>query len=171
MTQPSAAHTNIVFLVDYTDLGGGETSLLHLLHQMCQRWAGRVRPVVIVRGQGALVQHLQKMGIQTHVVEYPACLRRGLAPFFSFKAARQIDQILQEIQPALIHANNFFGLLYAAPSARRRKIPVVWTCHGWFDIDNLPKRLTARWALTGLRAFHRPSSRRPTASWGVRISR
>jgi glycosyltransferase involved in cell wall biosynthesis len=68
-------------------------------------------------------------------------------PWFSVGAAGRIEKLIGRVKPAIVHCNNFFALLYAGRAARRGGVPLVWTCHGPFDIDSAVKRRTARrWA-------------------------
>lgn len=138
MTPPTVLH-----LLDYVDLGGGETSFLAFIEEWLRAMAP-VRPVVILPGEGPVGQALERLGVETHRIPFPRRLRRGPLPWFSLAAARRIDRLVGELNPLLIHAHHFFGMLYAGPAARRRGIPLVWTCHGWFDIDTVTKRSAAR---------------------------
>ena len=139
----SAPPLTILYLLDYTDFGGGETAFLALMQAM--RRAGdaeerALRPVVVLTGEGPLARGLREAGVEVRVVAYPRRLRVGFIPWFDFGAARAIGAIIDEVRPAVVHAQNVFGLLYGGYAARRRGLPVVWTCHGWFDLDTRAKR-------------------------------
>jgi glycosyltransferase involved in cell wall biosynthesis len=133
----------ILYMVDYTDLGGGETSLLHLLDQL-RLQTPHLEPFVIVAGPGALAQALRERGIAHEIFPYPRRLRYGPLPWFDPAAALRLDRLIARLRPVLIHAIHFFGLFYAGPAARRQGVPLVWTCHGWYDVDTWPKRRIAR---------------------------
>ena len=133
----------VLYLLDYAELGGGETGFLALAGELLRGEAG-VRPVVVLPRTGPVAERLAALGVDTHIVPYPCLLRHGPLPWYSIPAARMLGQLIDKIRPALIHAHNFFGMLYAGPAARRRGIPLVWTCHGWFDIDSWIKVRAAR---------------------------
>ena len=137
------APPTILYLLDYTDLGGGETSLLALI-EAWRHSDAPWQPEVIMAGHGPVQECLADLGIPVHVVAYPRRLRRGPVPWFSLTAAHRVDRLIAARRPVLLHANNFFGLLYAGPAARLRHLPLVWTCHGWFELDSLAKRAVAR---------------------------
>jgi glycosyltransferase involved in cell wall biosynthesis len=48
------------------------------------------------------------------------------------------------MQPELVHVFHFFGLVWAGPIAERHRLPVVWTCHGRFELGNWVRRWVAR---------------------------
>jgi len=135
--------STVLYLLDYVDLGGGETSFLAFIEQWLREVPG-VRPVVVVPGEGPVGRALEALGAEVRVIPYPRRLRRGPIPWFSLAAAQKIEALARQIEPAIIHANNFFGLLYAGWAARRLGVPLVWTCHGAFDIDRPVKRWIAR---------------------------
>lgn len=142
-TGVSKPETTVLYLLDYTELGGGETSFLAFVDEL-RRAAPRVRPVVVVPGPGAVADRLAELGVETRIIAYPRFLRRGPLPWFSLAAARRLGALMDEARPRWVHANNFFGMFYAGPGARRRGIPLIWTCHGWFDIDTRIKAWAAR---------------------------
>ena len=137
----------VLYLLDYADLGGGETSFLAFLEEW-QRAVPQARPVVILPQAGQVSQALGKLRVETHLIDFPRRLRRGPIPWFSLAAALKIDRLARRLDPAIIHANNFFGMLYAGLAARRRGVPLVWTCHGWFEVDKPLKRWIARHCAT-----------------------
>lgn len=132
----------ILYLLDYTDLGGGETSFLALLEQLQRE--GAVRPVVALSGPGPLAGAIRELGVAVEILGWPRRLRRGPLPWFNPVAARRVGRLVDRTRPALIHAMHFFGMLYAGPAAHRRRLPLLWTCHGWFDVDRPAKRWVAR---------------------------
>lgn len=146
----------VLYLLDYADLGGGETSFLAVMEALvppqqktsmapvASPLTGRVRPVAIVREAGPVANRLSELAIQTEVVAFPRRLRRGLWPVYDRAAAAQIEAIARREGAGLIHANNFFSMIYSARAARRLGIPLVWTCHGWFELDRPIKRWLAR---------------------------
>jgi len=117
-----------------------------------------------VRGAGPVEDALVRLGVQTHRIAYPCRLRRGPMPWYEFSAARAIGRLVTRLAPAVIHANNFFGLLYAGRAARRQGIPLVWTCHGPFDMDRWVKRRVARAYATHV-ACVSEAVRREVARW------
>ena len=137
------AQSTVLYLLDYTELGGGETSFLALIDCLA-RTAPNLHPVVVLPGPGAVAERLRALNVETHLIPFPRRLRLGPLPWFSPLAARRIGRLIDRVRPALVHANNFFGMLYSGPAARRRHVPLVWTCHGWFDIDTRLKAWAAR---------------------------
>ncbi|MCL5269270.1 MAG: glycosyltransferase family 4 protein [bacterium] len=139
----SSAQITVLYLLDHVDLGGGETSFLAFIDEW-RRVVPTVRPVVVTRQTGPVTDALERMKIETLLVDWPLRLRRGALPCYSFAAARRIDEIIREVRPSLIHANHFFAMLYAGRPARSHGLPLIWTCHGWFEVDRPAKRWIAR---------------------------
>jgi glycosyltransferase involved in cell wall biosynthesis len=133
----------VLYLVDHTDLGGGETSFLEFLRAALERPAD-LRPVVVVRGEGPLTDALRGLGVAVEIVDYPLRLRRGPFPAPALATVGRIVELIDRHRPGLVHANNFFGLVHGGRAARRRGLPVVWTCHGWWELDNRFKVWLAR---------------------------
>ncbi len=141
---------NVLYLLDYTDLGGGETSFLSLMDALSSVPAAvsaqqpAIHPVVVLPEKGRLWDELARRKLTLYHVPYPRRFRRGPFPWLGFKAVTAIGRIIQDEQVVLVHAWNVFGLLYGGMAARRQGVPAAWTCHGWYDVDNVPKRLAAR---------------------------
>ena len=58
------AQSTVLYLLDYVDLGGGETSFLAFIEEwLCM--VPRVRPVVILPDQGPVGKILGDLGVQT----------------------------------------------------------------------------------------------------------
>ncbi len=132
----------MVYLLDLVDMGGGETSFLALARAIVRR--GAVAPHVVAPAEGPLTRELQALGVPVSIIPFPRRFRRGLLPAWSPAAARAIERLLAERPGALVHVWHFFGLLCGGPAARRQRRRCLWTCHGAFDLGNLPRRLAAR---------------------------
>jgi len=62
-----------------------------------------------------------------------ARLRDGLQAVWSLSAQRRFSQVLEDVDPDVVHVHNLFPLLTASVPAvaRRRRFPVVWTVHNF----------------------------------------
>ncbi len=143
MAETPIAVPKILYVLDLVDLGGGETSFLAFM----ERARGTIDPFVVVPARGPLTEALDRLGIGFAVIPFALRFRRGLLPAWRPGPARAIEALARRIGPALIHVFHFFGLLYAGPAARRLGLPLVWTCHGDFELSNPLRRWAARrWA-------------------------
>lgn len=143
MAETPIAVPKILYVLDLVDLGGGETSFLAFM----ERARGTIDPFVVVPARGPLTESLDRLGIGFAVIPFALRFRRGLLPAWRPGPARAIEALARRIGPALIHVFHFFGLLYAGPAARRLGLPLVWTCHGDFELSNPLRRWAARrWA-------------------------
>lgn len=135
--------TAVLHLLDQTQLGGGETSFVNYL-SAARRRSDEFRPVVVLRGDGPLAERLRELDVPIEYVNYPLRLRRGLLPLLALEAVDRIEEIITRHAIQLVHANQFFGLVHGGRAARRRRVPCLWTCHGWWELDNAFKRMLAR---------------------------
>lgn len=143
MPETPIAGPTILYLLDHVDLGGGETSFLALM----QRARVALRPVVVAPARGPLTDALEKLNIELYIIPFPLRFRSGLLPAWRPGPARDLEALARRLEPALIHVFHFFGLVCAGPVARRMGLPLVWTCHGDFELSNAIRRWAARtWA-------------------------
>jgi glycosyltransferase involved in cell wall biosynthesis len=133
----------VLYLLDYADLGGGETSFLFFCDELRQI-APRVRPVVALATPGPMENELRARGIEARVLPYPRAFRRHGLPWFSRRAVAELTALARECGAGLLHANGLFGMVYGGAVARRAGVPLAWTCHGWFEVDKPLKRWFAR---------------------------
>lgn len=109
-------------------IGGGESHLLCLVEHL-----DRVRfdPVVLSFTSGPMVDRLQDMGVNTHVIftEKP----------FDVRVWKRVREFLRQQQVDIIHAHGTRANSNIIWAARSLKIPVIYTVHGWsFHQDQNP---------------------------------
>jgi glycosyltransferase involved in cell wall biosynthesis len=110
-------------------LGGGETSLQYLADYL-QR-SGRA-PVVVSGSDGPLVTALKKQNTECLVHEYRGIQGFGPLRWLNVGDYRWFGRFLKRTGAELAHVNDFESLLYVGPPAKLLRIPVVFTCHGWW---------------------------------------
>lgn len=133
----------ILYVLDLVDLGGGETSFLALM----KRAREAIEPFVIVPALGPVTDALARLDIGFAVIPFALRFRKGLIPAWRPGPGREIEALARRVEPALIHVFHFFGMVYAGPVAKRLDLPLVWTCHGDFELSNPFRRWVARrWA-------------------------
>lgn len=121
--------TRIVFFNYYTGLGGGETSLCSLLGSLDRK---HYLPILICPREGQLTTAARALGLDVHLIPY-----RGASTWFVpfiweyFPSARRIETSLRELNPTIVHSD-FHTLPYVLPACRHLKIPLIFTCYGWW---------------------------------------
>jgi glycosyltransferase involved in cell wall biosynthesis len=119
----------VLFFSFYTGLGGGETSLLSLLGSLGRR---RYEPVLICPREGQLTESARALGVEVHIIPY-----RGASIWFvpfiwrHLMNVRRFEAVTPRLAPALVHSD-FHSLPYALPVCNRLKIPLIFTCYGWW---------------------------------------
>lgn len=120
----------ILYLSYLTGIGGGETSLLSLVENLDR---GRFYPMVLCPQTGPLVDELCRRHIEVGIAPFRNPRRYfKLFPVISVPFMLNLWQSVQSQQIALIHVNDFESGFYAGIVAKIARLPVVWTCHGWW---------------------------------------
>lgn len=141
---------NILFLDQYSDIGGAQACLLNLMPAIyAQGWSAQAA----VPGQGPLVGRLRALGVQVHEVPcgpYRSGTKR-LVDFLRFpldvvRQVQTIRRLINHTQVDLIYVNGA-RVLPAAAIAAQGRIPIVFHVH---------------WRYTGTAAR--------MARWGIRKS-
>ena len=124
---------NILCIDQFTNIGGGQQSLLDILPAFSARqW----RPSVAVPGDGPLLAALQNRGYRSHSFAYSAYAsrRKPLQQLFKYacelpKLVRCFTQLVQANEIDLLYVNGPRLVPPAAWVAWRRGIPLVFHCH------------------------------------------
>jgi glycosyltransferase involved in cell wall biosynthesis len=101
-------------------IGGGESHLLNLVENLDPE---RFEPVVLSFTEGPMIQRLQAMGVDTHVIytETP----------FDVRVWGKVKRLLASLRPDIIHCHGTRASSNVLWAARQLHIPVVYTIHGW----------------------------------------
>lgn len=101
-------------------VGGGESHLLSLMEHIDR---DKFEPVVLSFTPGPMVDRLREMGIETHVIytEKP----------FDLSIWKKVKKFIDSQQVNLIHAHGTRANSNISWAAKRLRIPVVYTVHGW----------------------------------------
>lgn len=123
----------VLYLSYLGDLGGGESSLLTTL---CALDRTRFAPRVVCGRDGAFVQELRAQGIPTDVIPFTLpYFKQGWLPSAALDFFPRLAAYIRARNVALIHCNTPEVAYYAAPLAKLARIPVLWTCHAWWQAE------------------------------------
>jgi glycosyltransferase involved in cell wall biosynthesis len=109
-------------------IGGGEIYLMGLIDNLDK---SRYEPVVLSFTDGPMVDHLKKQGIETHVIhtEKP----------FDIRIWKKVKKFIEEKDIDIIHAHGTRANSNLFWAAKKLKLPIIYTCHGWsFHVDQNP---------------------------------
>lgn len=121
--------TNILFISELVDLGGGERNLVSLMTALDR---GRYQPLLLCPGPGPLVDELARHGIRSIMAPFGRAAKiLGCIPVISIPTLLRFARIFADERIGLIHANCFSGFVFSALPARIAGIPLVLTVHGW----------------------------------------
>ena len=120
---------DLLFVNSYTNLGGGETSLLSLAQQLdATRW----RPHLLVPGAGQFSATWKAHGWPVHIAPW-----RGASVYFvpllwaRLPGSRRMERVLRSANFVAAHGE-YHSLPLLMPAADRVGIPTLWTCSGWW---------------------------------------
>jgi glycosyltransferase involved in cell wall biosynthesis len=141
-----------LFISLYTEMGGGEYGLYHLLEHLDR---SRIDPVLLVNGRGPLVDRVEALGIEVAVIPFEVVTLRAFFSGRSFgqnlRAARAVRQLINKegvravvlsdilslflLLPALfsIPLRLFYNVIFFYEPARR----VLLNVFGWLFIDHI----------------------------------
>lgn len=144
---------NLLFLDQFSDIGGAQRCLLDLLPGVQERgWTAHVA----LPGEGRLTAALAKAGIDAHPIrcgpygfgsKSPADFVRFLADFP--RLARRIAALAARLAPDVVYVNGPRLLPAAAWAARRHGFPLLYHCH-----SRLSRRYAAILGGNALRLAH-----------------
>jgi glycosyltransferase involved in cell wall biosynthesis len=109
-------------------IGGGESHLLSLVENLNR---SHFEPVVLSFTDGPMIDRLNKMGIENHVIP-------STKPFDITKW-KKVKDLLAEKDIRLVHAHGTRANSNILWAAKQLKLPVIYTVHGWsFHQDQHP---------------------------------
>lgn len=133
---------NTLYLNLYSDPGGGEFSLLHLVRHLDPK----VKPLFVFSRPGTFSRQLDGMGVETGVAGYePVMLSRFFVPSIFLKNIRAgfaLVRLIRERRIDLAHCTDLFSLLLLLPAFLATRIPIVYNVIMFY---NRPQRLLFRW--------------------------
>jgi glycosyltransferase involved in cell wall biosynthesis len=137
--------TTILYGAFYPQLGGAELTLLGLLDEVAR---ARVRPIVLVAGEGPLVDALRRRSIPVLMEPRMCVITRhgfgaaGIAAYLGTYAGvvRTLARGLETHRVDLVHVFVAAALGYAGRAARAAGVPVVGTVHEPIGAFAWPRR-------------------------------
>lgn len=142
---------NILFIITRADaIGGAQVHVKDLALALQQ---DQHKVLILTGQQGVYNQDLKQAGIESISCEF---LRKSINPFLDGKSLRFILHVIELFQPDLIAAHSSKTGILARLASRLKKIPCVFTAHGWSFTTGIPEpnrsiyrlleKATAAWA-------------------------
>jgi len=123
---------SMLHIIDTTGPGGAETIFTQLAAH--SRTLG-YRPIAIIRGPGWVQQELERLAIETHIIDCKGS--------FNLTFLRALINIIRKEQVQLIQSHLLGSAVYAGLAGLLTRTPVYATFHGLVDVSE-KERL--RWA-------------------------
>lgn len=124
---------NILYLSYLGGLGGGESSLLSYVLALDR---AHFAPRVICGTAGAFVKELRAHNVPAEVIPFALpYFKRRIFPTLTLGFFSRLYGYLRAHHVALIHCNDLESAYYAAPVAKFLRVPVLWTCHAWWQAE------------------------------------
>jgi glycosyltransferase involved in cell wall biosynthesis len=128
------AGLKIVYIVTKASpIGGAQIHVRDLATAVAARGHA---PTVITSGSGTFIDDLRALGIPVIVLRH---LTAPIRPLDDLRALREIHSALAGLRPDLIAAHSSKAGILARLAARRLRVPVVFTVHGWAFTPGVPR--------------------------------
>lgn len=106
-------------------IGGGESHLLDLIYFLDKK---EFEPICLSFTDGEMINRLQAMGVKCHVIH-------TTRPF-DLKVQKQIKALILAEHIDVVHAHGSRAASNVAWAARRLRVPLIYTVHGWSFHDD-----------------------------------
>lgn len=114
----------ILYLITNADLSGAPVHVLQLSRGLAQS-----NDIMVVFGvDGPIIEEFQKFNIQTAVLH---TMKSDFNFLNDIKSIRKFCHIIKEFNPDIIHCHSSKAGLIGRISARIKKVPAIFTVHGW----------------------------------------
>jgi glycosyltransferase involved in cell wall biosynthesis len=107
-------------------IGGGESHVLDLVTFLDKE---RFEPIVLAFTDGPMMQSLERLGIEGHVIETEKP--------FDLRVWRRVKAFMKEKQIDVVHVHGTRANTNVLWAARSLNLPVLYTIHGWSFHDGL----------------------------------
>ena len=121
----------VLYLTQFGQIGGGETSLLYLIKHLSKR---KFEAHVILPHKGQFYERLMSQKVKVHILNLPPyIIRTFFVPGFSPQASIKLLQLAKVVKPDLISVNHLTLSVYAGIISKYLHIPTIGTAHGNWD--------------------------------------
>lgn len=124
----------VAYIITLPDLGGAQSHVYELIKNISIYYD--VTPILITGKEGWLTDKARELNIDTYIVPD---LVREISPLHDFKATLEIQRLLHEIKPDLVHCHSSKAGIIGRWAAKQCHIPSVFTAHGWAFTDGVPE--------------------------------
>ncbi len=118
--------TTILYLITLAENGGAQKYVYDLCSYLQDKFN------IIVASSGNQNDWLPK-NLQTQKISWLklSWLKRNISPFNDLKAIQEILKLIDTVKPNLIHLNSSKISILGSVAAKLRKVPCIYTAHGW----------------------------------------
>src|SRR5690242_14923792 len=110
----------VLLAIRQGQVGGGESHVLELVQGFKK---SRVTPTVLSFTPGEMIDRLQELGVETHVIE-------TTTPF-DVRVWPKVKKLFKALAPDIIHAHGTRAASNTFWPARQLGLPLLYTIHGW----------------------------------------
>ena len=110
---------NVLEVIRQGQVGGGESHLLDLI----AGFENDIHPVVLSFTDGQMIDTLRERGVKCYVI--------NTSHPFDMRILQQLSDLIKKENIQLIHAHGSRAASNVAFTAKKLKLPLVYTVHGW----------------------------------------
>jgi glycosyltransferase involved in cell wall biosynthesis len=127
-----ASPKTILYVITRAELGGAQGNVLDLMAKFAQDYHVHLA----IGNQGPLTEDAQALGVPVHLI--PSMVR-SIDLVKDLRAVRELNVLIAQIRPNLIHAHSSKAGVIARVSGRLCQIPTIFTAHGWGFSPGTPR--------------------------------
>jgi len=121
----------LLLLITRSEPGGAQSHVLELLHGFRNKYE-----LILATGEdGFLLDHANKLGIESYLLP---SLKRKISPVQDYRAYQEIRNLIQKIEPDLVHTHSSKAGILGRLAAHRLGVRNIFTAHGWAFADGTP---------------------------------
>jgi glycosyltransferase involved in cell wall biosynthesis len=141
----------MLYVITRAELGGAQSHVLDLV----TAFSSRGDMFLAVGEDGPLAEAAEARGVTVRLV---SSLKRSINPFRDAKAVLDVQRVIAEIKPDLVHVHSSKAGAVGRLAASRSRVPAVFTAHGWGFAPGVP--LIQRWIALHAERMTAPLARR-----------
>ena len=116
----------ILYITTWSDLGGVAIYLLELIKGL----GSEIEPYFIMNSKGFLSDELEKLGLKNNIFFVP--MTNSILDIKThINSNLQTLSIIDKVKPDIIHCNSMTGGIVGRICGFIKKVPVIFTAHGW----------------------------------------
>lgn len=123
----------VIYIITLPDVGGAQVHLYELITNL----PSNIASYLIVGDEGWLTEKLQKTTCNVFILK---SIMREISPINDIRAVVDIQNIIQKIQPDIVHCHSSKAGFVGRIAAKLCGVPAIFTAHGWAFTEGVSQK-------------------------------